>query len=505
MGDSYRLVRNIFYNFLSQAWFLVFGFATTPYIVRRLGNDAYGVLALVTAVLGYFAFLNFGFGPAVIRYAAEFHAKKDHRGLSKLIGTALAFFLLVGSAGGLLIFLTTSFIIGLLPGVPHQLLREVHVVFWISAVGFFVNMPLSVFSALPRALQRFDVSNRIDLLLGTVSITLTVLLLYLGYGLVQLALLNITMSAVALAVFMAVSKKFLPEVSFRPAFDSGMFRELFHYGGAILLTQVTGNIIFQLDKLIIGFFQPIAALTFYSVPFNLSQKLLTIPSILNPVIFPAASEKLALERHDLVEEIYVRGTRLVMVLVLPAAVVMACYSPQLMKYWLGDEFALKSAFVLRFLSASFFLAALTTIPTTVAQAMGRPAFPAKFALLLAGLQACFILSLVPAFGIKGAAVSLFAAHAIFVPYYIYSVHKKVLTVPFGTLLEKAYLKPVLLAPLSLGLCMAGAPFINGLARLIAGALLVVLIVYGAAYVFIMDGREKAMLSGYFLKAGKVRA
>jgi len=58
MKRSYILVRNVFYNFISQSWFLILAFITIPYIVRKLGTDAYGILSLVGVVLGYFAFLN---------------------------------------------------------------------------------------------------------------------------------------------------------------------------------------------------------------------------------------------------------------------------------------------------------------------------------------------------------------------------------------------------------------------------------------------------------------
>ena len=56
------IVRNTALNFLGLALPLAVGFVTIPFTVRALGNDRFGILALVWVVLGYFGLFDLGLG-----------------------------------------------------------------------------------------------------------------------------------------------------------------------------------------------------------------------------------------------------------------------------------------------------------------------------------------------------------------------------------------------------------------------------------------------------------
>ncbi|MCK5535040.1 oligosaccharide flippase family protein, partial [bacterium] len=183
---SHILVRNTLWNFLSQGWFLILAFVTTPYIIRKLGTDAYGVLSIVGVVLGYFAFLDLGLDRAVIKYVAEYYAKKDFDTIREVIGTALVIYFLMGFIGGTVIASLTAILITKVLKIPSNLINISQFIFYISALGFLINMPLSVFGSIPKALQRFDVVNKIKICFGTLQLLFTVLLLYLGYFLKQI-------------------------------------------------------------------------------------------------------------------------------------------------------------------------------------------------------------------------------------------------------------------------------------------------------------------------------
>jgi O-antigen/teichoic acid export membrane protein len=44
----------------------------TPFLINRIGIEAFGLLALVQAVTGYAGILNFGVGDALVRMAATY-------------------------------------------------------------------------------------------------------------------------------------------------------------------------------------------------------------------------------------------------------------------------------------------------------------------------------------------------------------------------------------------------------------------------------------------------
>src|SRR5947209_754419 len=84
------VVRNVGLNFLSQFWFAAISIVSLPYIVHSLGATLFGVYVLVSAILGYFAFLDFGMGDALTKYVAEYDAAGDQGAVSRTLQTGFA-------------------------------------------------------------------------------------------------------------------------------------------------------------------------------------------------------------------------------------------------------------------------------------------------------------------------------------------------------------------------------------------------------------------------------
>ena len=48
------------------------GLLYTPFMLRCLGQNEYGLYSLVASIIAYLTLLDFGFGPAVVRYTAKY-------------------------------------------------------------------------------------------------------------------------------------------------------------------------------------------------------------------------------------------------------------------------------------------------------------------------------------------------------------------------------------------------------------------------------------------------
>ena len=61
------LARNAVINLFGQGLPLAIGVVTAPAVIRGLGADRYGVLAMALVVLGYFGLFDLGLGRAATR------------------------------------------------------------------------------------------------------------------------------------------------------------------------------------------------------------------------------------------------------------------------------------------------------------------------------------------------------------------------------------------------------------------------------------------------------
>jgi O-antigen/teichoic acid export membrane protein len=447
MQKGSPLIRNVGYNFLSQVWFLVLPLAASPYIVRHLGVDAFGVLSLASAVIGYLAVLDLGMGTATIKYIADYYAQRDFQAISKVIGTSIVIYTGLGLLGTLIILGTANLIVTRLLHVPVNLVSATLFVFYLSSLGFLVNMPLTVFNSIPNALQRFDILVRQNLVLGTATIAGQVILLGLGYSLKALISLNVVISAIGILLFVIVSRRLLPGVSFRPAFDGPTAKRILSFSSLKVVSIMSGQIVFQLDKLLVAAFLPLASVSYYVVSLSLAQKMLTVIPNVTTAVFPAVSEfKADKERLD---DLYIRVSKAVLLIVLPIAVVLVVFPEKILRFWMGSDFAAHGAVALRFMAVAYLLSALAAVPGVFAEGLGRPGIPAFFAGIGAVANICLVLVFIPKWGISGPALVLILNGLVAVPLFIDRVNRKVLGMRFSLLLRKSYAKPFLAACLLL--------------------------------------------------------
>src|SRR5512143_564796 len=162
-----KTIGNALAGVIGYAWPVALALVTTPYIVSRLGNDAYGILALVTSVLGFFAFLDLGMTNASVKYISEAYAKNDIKEISNIIGSSLAVFLTIGALGGALIAVMTSTLVRKLLKIPADYVSDSTFAFYVASCGFVLNMVVGVFASIPKALQRYDITTKVNMIIGT--------------------------------------------------------------------------------------------------------------------------------------------------------------------------------------------------------------------------------------------------------------------------------------------------------------------------------------------------
>src|SRR3970282_117594 len=71
---SRQLVRSSIANLLGAVLPALVTLATIPFIVSRLGEVNYGVLTMVTAIVGYFALIDINVTSASVKYVAQYRA-----------------------------------------------------------------------------------------------------------------------------------------------------------------------------------------------------------------------------------------------------------------------------------------------------------------------------------------------------------------------------------------------------------------------------------------------
>lgn len=481
-----KTAKNSVYNTVSFLWPLALAFFTTPFIVGKLGQEYYGILALIISFVGFFGLLDFGVAPSIVKHVAELSTKKNYKGLSKIFSAATIFYISVGIIGAVLIAAIAPYYIHTTLKGTNVSFDLVYKLFIIAGLGFFVNMILSAFSAIPNALQRFDITSKVGLVTSTVSAIGNVTLLFLGFGITSIVIFTLFLALVNLIVYFVINKRLLPRVKLAAIPDKHSFKVIFHFGGFAFLATISGLVISQLDRLILGGFLGPAAVTYYVIPGNLTIKILSLVNAICSIIFPLSAALIAKKAVNDLHKLYKRSFRLIIYLLIFTCIPALFFANKFLLFWLGQEFARNSTIVFIVLIVTYAISALHVIPFLLSFGANKPKYSAVYSLITAILNVLLMWLLIPKFGINGAAYAYLIAVAIPTPIFVAFVQKKLLS--RGPL--KRYWRSLALPALPIAVSLATMCY---LANLVAGSMLFIALSYIAVVLVVGFASAKLKL------------
>ena len=401
---SKKIVRNTAWMYVGFAFNTLIGLLIMPFIVHNLGVDAYGVFAIVGVVIGYVSLLEFGIGVSLIKFIAEYNVKKEYEKINKIISTAFVLYLTLGSIGCGTILIFTDFFVNSLFHIPENLIDVTKFVFMITAVTFLYSFVFGVFSNIITGLQRFDITNKIQIFMRALSSVAVVSVLWLGYGLVEFVIVTALFGVIGITINIIIAKRLMPEISLIPRyFDIELVKVIAGFSFAVFIGNISGAIIFNIDKLLIGIFLPIGEVTIYTIGATLSLIVFQIPSQIAPAILPASSELNAKNDKSAIKELILRGTKFAVTLSTPLVIVLFTLAHPIIKFWMGSGFE-TSAYILQILVLGFFINTFTHALTPTLVGTGKVKIFACYAIVSIIMNISLSIILILKMGVLGAAL-----------------------------------------------------------------------------------------------------
>ena len=148
----------------------------------------------------------------------------------------------------------------------------------------------------------------------------------------------------------------------------------------------------------------LAAVGYYAAPFDVITRLPVIPGAMATTLFPAFTAT-GQRRKDRLAGMHARAMRYTLIALAPIVLVALLFGDELLRVWLGPDFARESAVVFKLLSIGVLINTLGLIPATLLQAMGRPDLTAKFHLVELAPFLILVWILTTHFGLVGTALA----------------------------------------------------------------------------------------------------
>jgi O-antigen/teichoic acid export membrane protein len=427
-------------NWSAKIIALAVGFLLTPFLVHQLGDAQYGLLILVGSVVGQGAILDLGIAPAVIKYVAEHHARREHDQLRSLIATALALY----SCLGLFALLLTVAIAPFFPVVFNVPLsdRDTSInVLLLMGVQLAISIPCTTSSAVLWGLHRYELAGAISVLGTLVSAAIQVLILLLGGGIIELAAATLPLTLATQAITVWCIRRVAPELHFtwRGA-RRELVRTVLSFSTPMLAIDLAYRLQTQTDEILSGAVLPVSSVT----PYSIARKLGGLPQLAEQALagfLPVTSQLQAEGEMERLRALYLVGSRITLAMSAPVAGVLLTLAGPLLTLWIGAEYAKYAPVVVILALAS--AAEVSHWPgQVILQGLARHHGLAIGYICAAGVKIGLSILLLRTYGLLGMAVATLIPTLALSFGYIFPYVIRVLRVPVPELLKQV-LVPVL--------------------------------------------------------------
>lgn len=315
------------------------GLVFVPVYIRFVGIEAYGLLGIFAAILGLFAVLDLGFSSTLNREMARLSVvpgkAQEMRDLVRtleipywLIGVLIAMGLVVASPFVVRHWITAN---ALTP-------QTVELAFVLMGVCLAIQWPIGYYSGGLMGLQRQVLVNGINTAIASLRGIGAVGVLWLISPTIEAFFKwQIIVSVLHLCLMASSLWRSLPHTDDRPRFRPDLFREIWRFAAGVTGIAITATLLTQLDKIILSRMLPLEVFGYYSLA-NVTAMVLY--RLINPIygaLYPRLTCLVQLNDLGGLAKLYHKSAQLVALAVLPAALVLAAFSHEILYLWTQNE------------------------------------------------------------------------------------------------------------------------------------------------------------------------
>ncbi|MEO8072985.1 MAG: flippase [Acidobacteriota bacterium] len=374
-GMTTKVFKGSFWTFIGQVLPLGVALFTTPFVIRLLGSEAYGVLVLVILIPSYFNFADFGMSLGSTKFGSEAYAKGSKKEEGEIVRTAALISFSASLPIAVLIFILSFSIVEWFK-VPAHLQSEASLALKFASITFVLNFLSGIFNTPQLTRLRMDLNTLVNAGFRIIGLAATPIILYLGGGIAGALFALMIASFLTLIGHLFISGRLLKEL-FRFSINRNIIRPLLKFGGALAISGIAAILLANLEKVVLARVTSVEALAYYSVAFTLASMATMFSSAMVQSLLPAFSQLLRPEKKDELNKLFSRSLRINIIGLIPLIMFLFVIAKPFFTIWAGENFGRESSIPFYVLLFGLFFNIIAYIPHSVLMASGRTDIFAK--------------------------------------------------------------------------------------------------------------------------------
>lgn len=376
---------NIGWNLLGLGTPLFIAFLTVPPLIRIIGMERFGLLALAWGLIGIGGVFDLGIGRATTQFVAQLRGQNSGHQIPSVIQAAIRLTMLSGFAGCLL--LSAAALLGAQRIIHHSqaLSSELTLSIYILAVSIPAQAVSATYRGVSEAFENFRGISLLRMVLGALNFLGPYLIAQVTVNLGALVGSLLISRLFALFVFRALAMRGVSIYLGRDAspqinIDTVIRKRLFAFGGWFFLSSIVSPLLMLADRFVIGAVLSATAVAAYTIPYEVVVRGLIIVGAITSVLFPRLTHLLHQESIEW-EKVFHRWLRLVAAIMFVVTTALAIVLPVILPLWIGTQLPADSVLTGQVLCIGVFANSLGSMYFALLHAKGNSKITAQFHLI----------------------------------------------------------------------------------------------------------------------------
>ena len=327
-------------SYISFGFANLIGLVYTPFMLRMMGQEEYGLYSLVASVISYLTVLDFGFGNAIVRYTSKYKAEGRERELPEMYGMFTGLYCMMGLIAtviGLLILFNVDSLFG--QSMTLEELGKIRIMMCLMVFNLAFTFAMSIWRSIPVAYERFVFTNGLNLIRMLLNPIIMVVLLLLGYKAIALVILITGLNIATLLIdYLYCKRSLCVSIKFGKV-PLPFLKEVFVYSFWIFLGVVVERLYWSTGQFVLGMYVGSAAVGIFAVAVQLAVFFSGIGSAIPSVLLPRMTKISFSENSErITSDFFINVTRIQYVILLLAVILFAVFGRDFVVLWAGDGY-----------------------------------------------------------------------------------------------------------------------------------------------------------------------
>lgn len=230
---------------------IVSGLIYNPWMIRKIGNADYGLYTLAMSLINIFL-VDFGLSMAAQRYISKYRAEKDQKAVDDTVGLIYKLYLAITAVLIVVFTVLYFFIDHIYVRLTVEELQKFRVLYIMVAIYSITSFPFITLNGILSSYEKFVPLKICELFYKIISISLTAIALFAGYGVYILVVVNLIAGLIVTAMRIIFVKRCTPVKANFAYRDLAKIKELFGFSVWTSISIVVMRLLLSLGPSILG-------------------------------------------------------------------------------------------------------------------------------------------------------------------------------------------------------------------------------------------------------------